>query len=51
MDAKKSEAVIDAIIDVVKSRLNKLSDGKYAVSKATVRMIKDKISGNIGLFF
>ncbi|WHR54766.1 hypothetical protein PE074_06605 [Wohlfahrtiimonas chitiniclastica] len=46
---KKSEAVIDAMIEVIKSRLAELSGGKYAVSKATASMIKDKIGGNVGL--
>lgn len=49
LDVKKSEAVIDAMIGVIKSRLGELSGGKYAVSKATVAMIKDKIGGNLEL--
>ncbi|WP_179220593.1 hypothetical protein [Wohlfahrtiimonas chitiniclastica] len=46
---KKSEAVIDAMIDVIKSRLVELTGGKYTVSKATTAMIKDKIGGNLEL--
>ncbi|OYQ75478.1 hypothetical protein B9T12_04870 [Wohlfahrtiimonas chitiniclastica] len=49
LDAKKSEAVIDTMIDVIKSRLGELSGGQYAASKATAAMIKDKIGGNISL--
>lgn len=47
LDVKKSKAVIDVMIDVIKSRLGELSGGKYTVSKATARMIKDKIGENM----
>lgn len=49
MDVKKSEAVIDDMIEVVKKRLDELSGGEYAVSKVTAAMIKDKIGGNINV--
>ncbi|WP_258090941.1 hypothetical protein, partial [Wohlfahrtiimonas chitiniclastica] len=49
LDVKKSEAVIDDMIEVVKKRLDELSGGEYAVSKVTAAMIKDKIGGNLEL--
>lgn len=51
LDPKKSEVVIDAIIDIIKSRLGTLSDGKYVISENTAVMIKNKINENIGLLY
>ncbi|OYQ77305.1 hypothetical protein B9T19_10215 [Ignatzschineria sp. F8392] len=51
LDPKKSEIVIDAMIDIIKSRLGALSGGKYVISENTAVMIKNKINENIGLLY
>lgn len=49
LDAKKSEIVIDVVINIIKSRLSELSGEKYAVSKAIAAIIKDKFGVNVEL--